>query len=154
MTWINFYHWCHCRWQCKHNESCNQPPIKSHMDPTDELIQRKTWWVNSTVILPWKFLPQNKSFSKHLFVIVNGVKSYQCGCTKTDDIWLKKDWGYIIKKNRKKLTRIIRGKKNSSWTHVQLLCTFQHRLVFPDNRTRRLQWIKSKSIWIILQIKQ
>ena len=32
--------------------------------------------------------------------IVNDGKARQCGCTKSDTIILKKDWGYMIKNNR------------------------------------------------------
>ena len=43
-----------------------------------------------------------KVVAKHIFSIVNKSRDQQCGCTKADYIWLNKDWGYMIKKNRKK----------------------------------------------------
>ena len=42
-----------------------------------------------------------KVFSKHIFYIVNNFKGQQCECTKADSLILKKDWGCVIKKNRK-----------------------------------------------------
>ena len=39
---------------------------------------------------------------KHIFYIVNDSKAQGCGCTRADALQLKKDWGYMIKKNREK----------------------------------------------------
>ena len=44
-----------------------------------------------------------KSVDKHIFSIVNKSRDQQCGCIKADALRLKKDWGYMIKKNRKKI---------------------------------------------------
>ena len=41
-----------------------------------------------------------KVVAKHIFSIVNKIRDLQCGCTKADALRLKKDWGYMIKKNR------------------------------------------------------
>ena len=38
-----------------------------------------------------------KVVDKHIFSIVNDGKAQQCGCTKADDLRLKKYWGYMIK---------------------------------------------------------
>ena len=43
-----------------------------------------------------------KVVTKHIFSIVNGSRDLRCGCTKADSLRLKKDWGYMIKKNREK----------------------------------------------------
>ena len=43
-----------------------------------------------------------KVVAKHIFYIVNDSKAQRCGCTRADDLRLKKDWGYMIKKNREK----------------------------------------------------
>ena len=43
-----------------------------------------------------------KVVAKHIFSIVNDGKAHKCVCTKVDAIRLKKDWGYMIKKNRSK----------------------------------------------------
>ena len=42
-----------------------------------------------------------KVVAKHIFSIVNEIKAQRCGCTKADNLQLKKDWGYTIKNNRK-----------------------------------------------------
>ena len=39
--------------------------------------------------------------AKQIFYIVNDSKAQRCGCTRADALRLKKDWGYMIKKNRK-----------------------------------------------------
>ena len=44
-----------------------------------------------------------KCLAKQIFSIVNKFRAQQCGCTKADDLQLKKDWGYMIKNNRKKI---------------------------------------------------
>ena len=41
-----------------------------------------------------------KVVAKHIFSIVNESRDLRCGCTKADALRLKKDWGYMIKKNR------------------------------------------------------
>ena len=43
-----------------------------------------------------------KVVANHIFYIVNYSKAQICGCTRADSLRLKKDWGYMIKKNRKK----------------------------------------------------
>ena len=43
-----------------------------------------------------------KVVSKHIFSIVNESRAQRCGCTKADDLLIKKDWGYMIKNNREK----------------------------------------------------
>ena len=43
-----------------------------------------------------------KLVAKHIFSIVNESRDLRCGCTKADALRLKKDWGYMIKKNRGK----------------------------------------------------
>ena len=43
-----------------------------------------------------------KVVAKHIFSIVNEIRNLQYGCTKADALQLKKDWGYMIKKNREK----------------------------------------------------
>ena len=43
-----------------------------------------------------------KVVAKHIFYIVNDSKAQRCGCTIADALRLKKDWGYMIKKNREK----------------------------------------------------
>ena len=45
-----------------------------------------------------------KVVAKHIFSIVNESRDLRCGCTKADALRLKKDWGYMIKKNREKTT--------------------------------------------------
>ena len=40
--------------------------------------------------------------AKHIFSIVNESRAQRCGCTKSDALQLKKDWGYTIKNNREK----------------------------------------------------
>ena len=40
---INFYHWCHCRRQWKHNASCAQASIQRCLRSSSEVIQSKTW---------------------------------------------------------------------------------------------------------------
>ena len=44
-----------------------------------------------------------KVVAKHIFSIVNKSRAQWCWCTKADVLRIKKDWGYMIKKNRKKL---------------------------------------------------
>ena len=43
-----------------------------------------------------------KVVAKHIFYIVNDSKAQRCGFTRADALRLKKDWGYMIKKNRGK----------------------------------------------------
>ena len=43
-----------------------------------------------------------KEVAKHIFSIVNESRDLRCGCTKSDALRIKKDWGYMIKKNREK----------------------------------------------------
>ena len=43
-----------------------------------------------------------KVVAKHIFSIVKESRDLRCGCTKADALRLKKDWGYMIKKNREK----------------------------------------------------
>ena len=43
-----------------------------------------------------------KVVAKHIFSIVNKSRPKRCWCTKADSLRLKKDWGYMIKKNREK----------------------------------------------------
>ena len=43
-----------------------------------------------------------KVVAKHIFYIVNDSKAQRCGCIRADALRLKKDWGYMIKKNREK----------------------------------------------------
>ena len=43
-----------------------------------------------------------KVVAKHIFYIANYSKAQRCGCTRADALQLKKDWGYMIKKNREK----------------------------------------------------
>ena len=40
-----------------------------------------------------------KVVAKHIFSIVNESRDQRCGCTKADDLQIKKDWGYMIKNN-------------------------------------------------------
>ena len=42
-----------------------------------------------------------KVVAKHIFSIVNESRDLQCGCTKVDALRIKKDWGYMIKNNKK-----------------------------------------------------
>ena len=41
-----------------------------------------------------------KVVAKHIFYIVNDSKVQRCGYTRADSFRLKKDWGYMIKKDR------------------------------------------------------
>ena len=43
-----------------------------------------------------------KVVSKHIFSIVDYGKARRCGCTQEDALRLKKDWLYMINKNRNK----------------------------------------------------
>ena len=43
-----------------------------------------------------------KVVAKHIFSIANKSKAQRCGYTKADALQIKKDWGYMIKKNREK----------------------------------------------------
>ena len=43
-----------------------------------------------------------KVVANHIFYIVKDGKAQRCGCTRADAIRIKKDWGYMIKKNREK----------------------------------------------------
>ena len=43
-----------------------------------------------------------KVVARHIFFIVNESRDLQCGCTKADALRQKKNWGYMIKKNREK----------------------------------------------------
>ena len=43
-----------------------------------------------------------KVVAKHIFSIVNKSRDLRCGCAKADALQIKKDWGYMIKKNREK----------------------------------------------------
>ena len=42
-------------------------------------------------------------FANHTFSIVNDGKDQRCGYTKSDALRIKKYWGYMIKKNRRKI---------------------------------------------------
>ena len=44
-----------------------------------------------------------KVVDKYIFSIVKDGKAQRCGCTKSDALRLKKDWGYMIKNNRNKI---------------------------------------------------
>ena len=48
--------------------------------------------------------------AKHILYIVKYGKTQKYGFNKADDLLLKKDWGYIIKKNRIIFRKIARGK--------------------------------------------
>ena len=41
-----------------------------------------------------------KAVAKHIFSVINKSRAQQCGCKKADALRIKKDWGYMIKKNR------------------------------------------------------
>ena len=41
-----------------------------------------------------------KVVAKHIFSTVNDRSAQRFGCTKADALRIKKDWGYMIKKNR------------------------------------------------------
>ena len=43
-----------------------------------------------------------KVAAQHIFYIVPDSKAQRCGCTRADALRLKKDLGYMIKKNREK----------------------------------------------------
>ena len=69
-----------------------------------ENLKRKSHSHPSLQILPiaWIFV------AKHIFSIVNKRRAQRCGWTKADALQLKKDWGYMIKKNREKLKSWVR----------------------------------------------
>ena len=43
-----------------------------------------------------------KVLCNHILSIVNRSRAQQLGCTKSDSLQIKKDWGYMIKNNRGK----------------------------------------------------
>ena len=47
-----------------------------------------------------------KVIAKHIFSIINEIRAQQCGCTKSEALGIKKDWGYMIKNNREKKLKI------------------------------------------------
>ena len=52
-----------------------------------------------------------KVFAKHIFSIINKSRAQRCGCTKSDALRLNKDWGYTIKKNRRKIEELSEASK-------------------------------------------
>ena len=52
-----------------------------------------------------------KFVAKHIFYIVNYSKAQSYGCTRADALRLKKDWGYMIKKNREKIEELSAASK-------------------------------------------
>ena len=57
-----------------------------------------------------------KVVAKHIFSIVNESRNLRCGCTKVDALWLKSDWGYMIKNNRENLKSLVRQVRSLSNT--------------------------------------
>ena len=57
-------------------------------------------------ILDLSFLPDPSHRvevgAKHIFSIVNDIKSHLCGCTKADALLLKKYWWYTTQNDRRK----------------------------------------------------
>ena len=55
-----------------------------------------------------------KVVTKHIFSIVNENRDLRFGCTKADALWIKKYWGYMIKKNEgKKIEELSEASKVS-----------------------------------------
>ena len=53
-----------------------------------------------------------------MFSIVNNGEAQQCGCTKAYDIRIKKDWGYMIQKNRNKILEELRQASKVPLVHM------------------------------------
>ena len=54
-----------------------------------------------------------KGVAKHIFFIVNESRAQRCGFTKAYNLRLKKYWGYMIKKNMKKIEELSEASKVS-----------------------------------------
>ena len=59
-----------------------------------------------------------KVTAKHIFSIVNESRAQRCGCTKADALRIKKDWGYMIKKNREKIIEELSEVSNIPLEHM------------------------------------
>ena len=54
---------------------------------------------------------QVKVVAKQIFSIVKKIRAQLCGCTNADALQIKKEWGYTIKDNRKKIEELIEASK-------------------------------------------
>ena len=70
--------------------------LKSSKGKLDEEIQDPSFLADPSHCM--------KVISKHIYSIVNKSRSQRCGYTKAYSLRLNKDWGYMIKNNRKKTT--------------------------------------------------
>ena len=75
-------------------------------------------------VLSFLAYPSNqvKVIPKHDFAIVKYGRAQQCGCTKSDDLWLKKNLGYMIKKNKDKILYELREASKVTLENVFKKC--------------------------------